>query len=335
MVNFAQLRDLDTSKLTTAASTSAQLSGDLSSRGTEVASAAQPVDAWHGADAAAKTSMMSPLANPLYDASDAFNYGSGVLDTLVDDLTAAKSKLESAIELAAGTGIQISADGTVTTPEVTSMAVAERNAELAAQIRREIDEALEDANDADISASGSLARTELGWGAEAWVDGRVEAEDGRVLVEGSPGAGWRRDYDFDAGDQEGWEAGWKLGPQGNAGVELDESHGARAWADARLGLTGYLDSPEMDLSDYGIHGVSGSGGANIGVGPSTGVELNPRPLDIDIDGREVNVQADFSHTFERVPITIGANADITVDLDEVSKNWLISGPWIDSVLPWN
>ncbi|MGH8794475.1 MAG: alpha/beta hydrolase, partial [Stackebrandtia sp.] len=117
MVNYAQLLDLDTSKLTTAATTAGSLGSALSSRGSEVSSVADiPSGMWDGADAQAAISLLNPQSGPLFDASDAFSQSQGILEDLAEGLEKAKSMLADAKGLADGAGITIGADGTVTTP---------------------------------------------------------------------------------------------------------------------------------------------------------------------------------------------------------------------------
>lgn len=158
MVDYAQLRNLDTSKLTSAAEAAGGLSSAVTSRGGEVANAAQiPQGMWAGLDSSAASGMMSPLSNPLYDVSDSATHSQGVITTLVDDLEKAKSKLDDAHDVIAGTGITISPDGTVTTPVVNDPAVAAENDRKAKEAKRIIDEAVADANGADDKASGALA----------------------------------------------------------------------------------------------------------------------------------------------------------------------------------
>lgn len=150
MVTYAQLRNMDFSRLSEAATAAGGLSGNLSSRGSEVSSAADiPAGMWAGADASAAGSLMSPLSSPLYDASDAFRHTQGVLETLVESLTVAKSRLDDAHNLAAGTGIVINADGSLTPPPTDNQLDHQRNLERLRQIKQLIDEALELADEAD------------------------------------------------------------------------------------------------------------------------------------------------------------------------------------------
>lgn len=158
MVTYAQLRTMDTSKLTGAAEAAGSLAGVMTTRGGEVASVAQiPAGMWAGLDASAASGMMSPLSGPLYDVSDSATNAQGVIDTLVTELEKAKTKLDDAHDLIAGTGITIGADGTVTTPVVDDKAVADRNARIAEQVVGIIDAAVEMANKADDTAVGALA----------------------------------------------------------------------------------------------------------------------------------------------------------------------------------
>ncbi|MGH8791592.1 MAG: hypothetical protein ACRDXX_02995, partial [Stackebrandtia sp.] len=158
MVDYAQLRNLDTLKLTTAAEAAGGLSGTMSNRGGQVASAAAiPAGMWAGADAATASSLMSPLSGPLYDVSDSASRSQGVLEDLVSELKSAQSRLDDAHDLAAGTGITIGADGAVTTPVVNDAGTADANDALARQIRNVIDEAVRMANQADDVAVGALA----------------------------------------------------------------------------------------------------------------------------------------------------------------------------------
>lgn len=174
MVTYAELRDLDTSRMTTAASTAGTLSGDLNTRGAEVTSAAEiPTGTWNGNDRDAASQMISPLADPLYDTSDSCVQSQGVLEDLVGDLESAQERLQDAHNMAAGTGITISADGTVTTPVVDTPEEASANEERARQIRNIIDEAVEEANEADRNASGTLQGLAGALGTLGEVNGRV------------------------------------------------------------------------------------------------------------------------------------------------------------------
>lgn len=158
MVNYAQLRNLDTSKLVSAAEAAGGLSGTMTTRGGEVAQAAQiPGGMWAGMDASAASGMMSPLSTPLYDVSDSATASQNVITDLVSNLEDAKSRLDDAHGVIAGTGITISADGTVTTPVVDDPDLAAENDRKATEASRIITEAVQAANDADDHASGALA----------------------------------------------------------------------------------------------------------------------------------------------------------------------------------
>ncbi|MGH8792917.1 MAG: alpha/beta hydrolase [Stackebrandtia sp.] len=163
MVSYAQLVDMDTSKLTGAAEAAGSLSNTISGHAGDVRSAAEiPVGMWSGLDAAAAKDLIGQQPPPLYDASDAFQRGQAALEDLVEGVEAAKEHLRGAHDAVAGTGIVIGADGTVTTPVVDSPETAERNEELARQALEIIDEALKMAGEADdsaIAAIGSIGMT--------------------------------------------------------------------------------------------------------------------------------------------------------------------------------
>ncbi|MGH8794392.1 MAG: hypothetical protein ACRDXX_17300 [Stackebrandtia sp.] len=157
MITYAQLIDMDMSKLSTAAETAGSLSSTLSGRASALqAAAAIPAGMWAGVDAAAAGGLILSQAPPLFDASDAFSRGQAVMEDLVDGLEAAKEHLQGAHDLVAGTGITIHGDGTVTTPAVDSVNLAEHNAVLAQQARDVIDEALAMADEADQEAAAAL-----------------------------------------------------------------------------------------------------------------------------------------------------------------------------------
>lgn len=158
MVDYAQLLNLDTSKLTSAAETSGGLSRAITNRGGEVADASQiSGEMWLADDSRAAQTKMEPLPDPLYDVSDNAGKSKAILEQLAETLEKAKVKLADARDLVAGTGITISGDGTITTPVVNDLPTHESNQRIAQQARETIDEALKLANDADEEASGGLA----------------------------------------------------------------------------------------------------------------------------------------------------------------------------------
>lgn len=157
MVNYAQLSTMDVSRLSTAAQAAGTLSRKLSHHGEDVRSAADwPGGMWSGMDAMTASFQLASQVAPLYRASDAFRNGRAALEDLVDGITAAKEHLKSAQDLVAGTGITISADGTVTTPLVDSPTRADHHSRLAGQAAAIIQEALRMAEAADDRASASL-----------------------------------------------------------------------------------------------------------------------------------------------------------------------------------
>lgn len=206
MVTYAQLRNMDFSRLSGAASASGGLSGNLSSRGSEVSTVADiPAGMWAGADAGAAGSLLSPLSSPLFDASDAFRHVQGVLETLVDGLTAAKNRLDDAHELAAGTGIVINDDGSITVPPSDSPAVANRNLEALRQIKQIIDEALRMADEVDGLAAVEIENQRpLGDIVDVWGGGEAKLDKDGLNLGGNAGIGWKE--------------GLKLGENGEYGT---------------------------------------------------------------------------------------------------------------------
>ncbi|ADD42355.1 alpha/beta hydrolase [Stackebrandtia nassauensis] len=157
MVNYSQLLNMDTSKLSTAATTSGNLSKALTERAGEVGGKADiPAGMWAGLDAGLASSLISDQQSPLFDASDAFKRGQATLDDLVDGLQAAKERLADAHDLVAGTEVTIGPDGTVTTPPADNPTMANQNAFLARQAAEIIDDALRMANEADDKASAAV-----------------------------------------------------------------------------------------------------------------------------------------------------------------------------------
>lgn len=158
MVTFAQLRSMDTSKLSSAADTAQSLSKVMADNADAVSSAAEISDGtWDGMDKDAATELVRIMAAPLGDVSDMASKVSSALDTLVGKLEQAKSRLQDAFDLVAGTGITISGDGTVTTPVVSDPGVAAVNEMRAQDARFAIDDALRIANEADEKAVDDLA----------------------------------------------------------------------------------------------------------------------------------------------------------------------------------
>lgn len=163
MVSYAQLVNMDTSKLTTAAETSGSLSGALTTNAADVQTAAEiPSGIWAGPDSGAASDLLASLPSPLYDASDMFTKGQRVLETLATEIETAKEQLQDAHSLVAGTGITIGLDGAVTTPVVESVTIAEHNDELARQARAIIDGAVQLADKADALAEKALSLFGLG-----------------------------------------------------------------------------------------------------------------------------------------------------------------------------
>lgn len=162
MVDYAQLINMDTSKLTTAAQESGSLASALSTRAADVQTASDiPAGMWAGPDANASSDLMAVQPPPLSDASDAFNRNRAVLENLVDALEAARRRLQDAHDLVAGTDLTIEPDGTVTTPSVSHPVEAEQNARLAQQVRAIIDDAVRMANEADDKATDEITATAL------------------------------------------------------------------------------------------------------------------------------------------------------------------------------
>lgn len=172
MVDYAQLTNLDTSRLTSAAEASGSLSSALSTDADDVLSAAEiPPGMWAGRDSDAASGLLSHQPPPLFAASDAFKRGQAVLEDLVTELEAARRRLADAHDLVAGTGITIGADGTVTTPVVDDPAEAQTNDRLAGQAADIIGEAVRMANEADARATDRIAATGLVADANAIPDG--------------------------------------------------------------------------------------------------------------------------------------------------------------------
>src|SRR5690606_4822921 len=91
-ITFAQLRDLDTSKLTTAADSAVSVGKDMESRAGDVVDAAegsQGSDFWGGADAEAQNALLNTFPAPLNAAGSVFKSAGGTIDTLVTELEAA------------------------------------------------------------------------------------------------------------------------------------------------------------------------------------------------------------------------------------------------------
>lgn len=163
MVTYAQLAEMDTHGLTGAAEAAGGLSHALSRRGDEVRSVCDfPNDVWCGVDALSASMRLAIQAGPLYRASDALSRAGAVLDGLADEIDAAREHLRGALDLIAGTGITISADGTITTPVVDSPTLADHNAELARQATEIIYEALLRAATADSAAVAALEGGDVG-----------------------------------------------------------------------------------------------------------------------------------------------------------------------------
>lgn len=160
MVTYAQLLNMDLSKLSTSAEECGNLASTLGQRGQQVLTKSDiPADLWEGADTDAASGLLKGQAPTLDEASNAFRLAKPILEELVEELEKAKTKLGDVQTLLSGTGIVVHADGTVVTPVVASQTEAERNDDLARTARDMIDQALFAAQAADDNASHRLSLT--------------------------------------------------------------------------------------------------------------------------------------------------------------------------------
>lgn len=368
MVSYSELRNLDTSMLTSAATASGGLSGDLSSRGGELASAAQiPGGTWHGADASAATGKLSPLPDPLYDASDAFRHGQGVLETLVDSLLSAKERLQDAHGMAAGTGIVIGADGSVTTPVVDSPTQAERNLERARQIREIIDEALEMAEEADSVAVEDIANKRPlqdvlphpddmnGFPllvAGPWVDNNLFPGASHLLPLGYEQLYEHSDLIDVWGDGDfkldkdglgahltggmGWKEGVQLGEDGEYGTVT--------------GMVGVEGNADLSVGPSGVNGeVGGFAGGSVNyTTPSIDAGPGDTEATVGVTPRfGVGAEASFNAGYEDGKFNIGGKAgvalgpgisvapEVSVDVGAVADSVGDAASSVNDVMPWN
>ncbi|GAA4893146.1 hypothetical protein LX16_1891 [Stackebrandtia albiflava] len=165
MVSYAELANMDMTRLAGAAEVSGVLAGRLATHTTDLRTVADiPPDVWSGPDEAAASDSLVTRSESLYAVSDVFARCRTILEELVTALGTARERLGDAHERIAGTGITIGPDGTVTTPVVQDADVATFNEELAQQARAVIDEALRWAREADDRAANALALFGFGFG---------------------------------------------------------------------------------------------------------------------------------------------------------------------------
>lgn len=176
-IGFAQLRDLDTSKLTTAADTSVAVGKDMETRAGDIADAARNGSdgSWAGADATAQNTLLGTFPAPLNAAGSVFKNAAGTIDALVIELSAAKSDVETAIS--SYPRHTVGDDGSVSWPPTDNAADAKLLAEQGAALSQQLTAALERANTADDSAAKRLQDDNPG---QAPVETRLP--DGRVVL---------------------------------------------------------------------------------------------------------------------------------------------------------
>ncbi|ADD44395.1 M91 family zinc metallopeptidase [Stackebrandtia nassauensis] len=164
-ISFAQLRNLDTSKLTTAADTAVAVGKDMESRAGDIVDAAKNgngSDFWNGADADAQNALLNTFPAPLNAAGSIFKSSAGTIDTLVTELEAAKSDIETAIS--SYPRLIVGNDGSVTYPPTNSAEDAQQMQAQAQDLAAKLRAAVDRANTADTTASSQLAANDTGAG---------------------------------------------------------------------------------------------------------------------------------------------------------------------------
>ncbi|ADD46054.1 M91 family zinc metallopeptidase [Stackebrandtia nassauensis] len=166
MVSFAQLRNLDTSKLTKAADTAVKVGKDMESRAGDVNDVAKRggdgSDFWAGVDADAQNALLTTFPPPLNAAGTVFKSSAGTVDKLVDELDAAKNEIDTAIS--SYPRLIVGDDGSVTYPPTNSAEDAKQMQAQAQDLAAKLKAAVDRANAADTAASGELAQHDLGAG---------------------------------------------------------------------------------------------------------------------------------------------------------------------------
>ena len=156
-MNYAELLNLDTGNLTSAADAAGVMANQLES---DVESALSFSDigdgVWKGDDAVAAANSLRDQVPALEEGAQAMHYGKVVLIDLVDQLNSAKEQLMAAHDAAAGTPLIITADGAVVVPPGLPPLEDLRYKALAATVSTMIDAAVTAANNADNAAVGAL-----------------------------------------------------------------------------------------------------------------------------------------------------------------------------------
>lgn len=178
-ISFAQLRNLNTATLATAADTAVAVGKDMETRAGDITDAAGKTtgsDFWGGADAEAQNALLNTFPPPLNAAGSVFKSAAGTIDTLVAELDGAKGDLERAID--SYPRLIVGNDGSVTWPPTDS---AEDAKALQAQVDdlvAKIKAAIDRADTADATASSELAANDLGGGKPV----QVRLPDGSVYL---------------------------------------------------------------------------------------------------------------------------------------------------------
>ncbi|MGH8792094.1 MAG: hypothetical protein ACRDXX_05530 [Stackebrandtia sp.] len=346
MVTYTQLRDLDTSKLTTAASSAGSLGSALSTRGSDVATKANiPSGMWDGADAQAAMSLLSPQSGPLYDASDAFSHSQGILEDLVDGLEKAKSRLDDAQTLAAGAGLTIGPDGSVNIPEVDSRELYEDKLEKARQVKQLIDEAVDMAdevdgiaveeiknkkplqeylpNPEDMPINLPLMQAFYDWAGvvDGWGEGQFRFDDNGLSLFGIAGAGLKEKFLLGENGEYGSLTGM-LGAEANGNLSVGPQ-GASAGLSGFAGASGTYTTPKVEVAP-GLDGQVGlTGRAGVGAEASANVGYDDGKLKL---GGKLGASWGLGGSIA---------PSVTIDVPEVADNVGNAAKSVNKVMPWS
>lgn len=340
-VNFKNLRDCDPSTMSGVAAQWADAKeklGDAHLTATGIDSKMRQ-GAWFGRAADAAVQDTSKFLRQLSAGRSEAETIKGIIDDAAELFAESRRKLWDALDtINADESLRVDMEGKVRVEP--SGALAELSGACKAQIladkevkaerlQTDIELAVAEARSRDERAAEALLAAceydsassdfnpETGFG--LWLDPKYQRFGAGSLYELSGFIGYRDEHDF---GREG-KLEWKVGGQANAGIHDPDSPSADPgqWVNA---FGGFDLSYKAPTTDFGMDGVAANLDLNAQFGAGQGYGVNdPRIYDVDVNGSEVRIQSNaLSHSFKNIPLTVGINVDVTVDLAEYQNNWI-------------
>ncbi|MGH8793131.1 MAG: hypothetical protein ACRDXX_10850, partial [Stackebrandtia sp.] len=214
------------------------------------------------------------------------------------------------------------ADGTVTTPVVPDPGLAERNDELARQIRELIDEGLRMADEVDgIAVEEIEGKRPLAGILDMWGSGEFSLDENGLGLNGEGGVGLKEKLLLGENGEYGSVTGM-LGAEGNGNLSLGPT-GLNAGIGGFAGASGNYTTPDMGLAP-GVDGKVGVTG-RAGVGAEAGLNLGYDDGKFQLGGK---VGASWG-------LGGSISPSISIDVPEVAGGIVDAGKAVNNVMPWN